>query len=361
MISRLLGSASGKATAAASSGPRSIEDVERALALVVDQRDAARTAIAEAMRFRNDQLLVDGSDAKIAELDLEADKHRLVVERCDAAELLLLAELSLARSRARQLHWFKLRDAYFPVAKEYLGLMRQTLEGFEKVRDARDAALRMGFGSEAAAMLAIPPAIAAGTPAFDHELVNQFERALERGESVAFAQPKPTLAVAASPSPATPQVGEAKMVEVEIVEPPFEVFGRLPGRPGEKKRVPLDVAEGWVRSGVGKWVGAPPTSPKTAPPKLAPPPRAAPAPSKATPAPPKPASPAPPKFEEPLPDSDGNVAIVVMRAGFTLDGKQCPVTSVHRVPLKRALAALRTGGVAVADEHRPAQADPAVA
>ena len=76
------------------SSARTIAIVEAALARLAHERTAAREGVARAMARRDELLLVDGADADLARLDAAADGHRLVLERCDAAEPLLLDELA---------------------------------------------------------------------------------------------------------------------------------------------------------------------------------------------------------------------------------------------------------------------------
>jgi hypothetical protein len=94
------------------------------------------------------------------------------------------------------------------------------------------------------------------------DLINQFERGLERAESMA-SQPRKPAPTAAPPAP-RPHPKKPDDVEVEFLEPPVAVMGgRPPGRPGEVKRVSPDVAARLVRHGFAKYVGkAPETAPR---------------------------------------------------------------------------------------------------
>ena len=253
LIAKLLGSTS---LPKAKSAPRPIPEIEKSLALVVDQRSTAQRAVDEAMRKRSDQLLVDGSDDRIAELDAEADRLRLVVERCDAAEPTLVAELAGARSSPTgAMAWIAGRP--FCAEQELsdpdaLGESGIRCNGGRPQRSDRCRLRRRSRRH-----------VSAPVHVLAVDLINQFERGLERAESMA-SQPRKPAPTAAPPAP-RPHPKKPDDVEVEFLQPPVAVMGaadRLADR-GEVKRVSPDVAARLVRHGFAKYVGkAPETAPR---------------------------------------------------------------------------------------------------
>ena len=171
-----------------------------------------------------------GADDRIAELDAEADRLRLVVERCDAAEPILVAELAGARDRRRREQWRGLRDILFARSRNYLTQMHSAKAAFDAMVDARSEAIDAGFGAEVAAMFP-PRCMCSPSTSF-----NQFERGLERAESMASQPRKPAPTAATTCASSAPE--EAGQRRGEFLEPPVAVMGgRPPGRPGEVKRV----------------------------------------------------------------------------------------------------------------------------
>src|SRR5580704_7333646 len=85
--------------------PRTIADVEAALSRLAGERKAAREAVAAAMQARDELLVVDETDKKIAALDATADKHRLTLERLDKIEPRLVGELQGLRDARRRQAW----------------------------------------------------------------------------------------------------------------------------------------------------------------------------------------------------------------------------------------------------------------
>ena len=106
---------------------RTIADVEAALSRLASERTAAREAVTKAMRKRDELLLVDDTDRKIAELDAAADKARLTLERCEKAEPLLLAELAALRTEAKQARWRDLRAKYETASRDYTNVLREAV------------------------------------------------------------------------------------------------------------------------------------------------------------------------------------------------------------------------------------------
>jgi hypothetical protein len=247
-------------------GPRSIAEVEAALGRLGAERAAARQAIGVAMSERDALLLVDESDKKIAELDQVADKHRLVVERCDAVEPKLLDELAGARTRRRQAEWAQIRALFYPQARRYVAAMRQAHIEFDAVIAIRGKGAVAGFQAEVGSMFAVPPQI------LSEEQLLMFERAAEHSESLA-SQPAPAPKLV-PPSPLD--------VLVEITIPMLQLTGGPPARMGDRRRLPLSTAWQLMHQGSVRWVDG------KAPPQPSPPRSGAKPAASPPPAPPEP-------------------------------------------------------------------------
>lgn len=260
LIGELLGSLGGKKSA------RTIESVEVALSRLTAERAAARESIARAMADRDALLLVDGSDAKISEADAIADRFRLVLERCDAIEPKLLAELTALRTEAKQARWRTLRSRYDAAAIEHASAMRSAVETAAVMLNINDEARSAGFEHETQASF-IPPARMVST-----EALNQFEISIERARELARPAPPPApvapppkvvavpkqavkpapVAVAPKPPPKpfTPPVpDEHGNVKITIIRPGLEIAGRARPRSGEVVTLPHAEAMRIVQSG----------------------------------------------------------------------------------------------------------------
>lgn len=145
LIADLLGSLKGEAAT------RTIADVEAALG-----RLGSSEAIADTARQRDELLLEDESDVRIGKLDSKLDKIRLVLERCDKAEPLLLSELGALRTRARRALWDRLRAGYDDQAVIYAAALRSAVEKLQLLVRLNEDARRQGFEAEVMAAF-IPP------------------------------------------------------------------------------------------------------------------------------------------------------------------------------------------------------------
>jgi hypothetical protein len=155
------------------SKPRGIGEVEAALARLREERSTAKEAVTAAMRSREDELLVDGSDKRIAALDAAADRHRLTLERCDKLEPMLLEELAGRRDEAKRRAWQAMRERYDVSARGFAVSFGETLSKWEALVALRGQAQTAGFASEAGA-LTVPPYT------LTRELLDAFEAALDR-------------------------------------------------------------------------------------------------------------------------------------------------------------------------------------
>jgi hypothetical protein len=341
LLTRILGGKDAKA--------ETVDDAQAALARLADERKQAKAEISELAEKRRALLLVDDSDKEIALIEKTSAAAELRLERLDEAEPNLLAALTAARNRKRQAEWAAVRDTYFPAASRYLAAMREARQAFDALTGVINEAQSRGFSSEAAHLFAFP------THVLDVEALNRFDVAVERAEAASHAPPKPPVAPVPT-SPAVQERARPQVATVEILAPEgVKTFGGA--RQGQIKRgVPADVAWGWVRSGVAKFVGAPPPEPGGAvapsPPKL---------PPLAPKSPPVAARAAAPAFVAPTPDADGNVAIVVLRGGLPMNGQKARVGKVELVPQAQAIELLRRGAVDLATAEQAAKAKAAAA
>ena len=256
LISDLLGAIGGKKA-------RTIADVEAALARLADERAKARQAVADAMRDRDALLLIDETDKKIAELDAQADRRRLTLERCDKAEPLLLRELEELRSEAKRARWRELRKRYDVAALAHAGAMRAAVETALVMLNMNDEARSAGFEHEVMAAF-IPPVRTVRV-----EALTEFDVAIERAREMGKPAPPPAApppkVVAAAPKPAArptpappppppkpfvaPKPDADGNVKVTIIRPGIELEGRARPRAGETIALPHADAMRIVRSG----------------------------------------------------------------------------------------------------------------
>jgi hypothetical protein len=242
---------------------RTIADVEAALSRLASERTAAREAVTKAMRKRDELLLVDDTDRKIAELDAAADKARLTLERCEKAEPLLLAELAALRTEAKQARWRDLRAKYETASRDYTNVLREAVAKQGVMLSLNDEARSEGFETEVIATFTPPMRI------LTTDGLNEFELALDRqrdAEEALRAPPKPA-PVAATPAKATPakaapppaprpkpreRIAETPAkgeVAVVVLKPGIELAGRPMLATGDIVALPPDQSERLLRSG----------------------------------------------------------------------------------------------------------------
>jgi hypothetical protein len=193
---------------------RPIADVEKDLQRLGGARADAREAVARAMRERDRLLLVNGSDKQIAELDLAADKARLVLERCERAEPLLLAELQGLRTEARQARWSELRLKYDAEARAYAGALRMAVEKQAEMIALGDTARREGFETESNATFTPPARLVS------NDALNDYEAALDRQADAQVATAPPAIAAKAIPKAALKLAAVPRSAPPPAVKPP---------------------------------------------------------------------------------------------------------------------------------------------
>lgn len=252
-----------------SAAPPTVEELEERLARLGIERRRLVEGQAERARRRRELLTIDETDVEIFENERDSDAASLALERLDETEPLLLSELSAARGRRRQAEWEKIRASYFPQAASFLHAARQARAEYEKVIGIRDQGLRAGFAAEVN-VLAVPPW------ALQPDLLNDFDRQLERAEGMAPSPaPKPVaptakpavaapkLATKAKPAPVAPskpfkapQPDAAGNVQITVLRGGFEAPGGGRPRMGQTISLPADQAMQVVQSGSGDYAEA---------------------------------------------------------------------------------------------------------
>jgi hypothetical protein len=134
-----------------------VEEAERQLARLHQQRDAAAEAVRGAVRRRAALLLEDGSDPDIAAADAEADAQRLMIERLDAAEPVLHRRLGELRDTARAKLRAKLLAEHEATVQPYVEAARLAVAAAMRAQEARNALLAAGFRPEAESLPPPPP------------------------------------------------------------------------------------------------------------------------------------------------------------------------------------------------------------
>jgi hypothetical protein len=188
---RELASIRGKRSRDDMGAPDKVAAARKALDRLAKERAVAREAIAQVQEKRQGLLLSDAAADDIVALDRETAEHRLTLERLDAVEPELLGRLHDVLDAARRELLATLRARYADAAGEYLGQARIAFEKFQAALDVRREAIRMGFGSEIAALLAPIPAVTERSCFVSVDVLDRFEASLARGASMPGPAPKP--------------------------------------------------------------------------------------------------------------------------------------------------------------------------
>jgi hypothetical protein len=244
--------------------PRTIAQVEAALAKLAAKRADARGVVTKSMQEREALLLVDDSEKQIAQLDAAADKARLVIERMERAEPLLISELQSLKTEARRKRWRDLREQYEAASRDYADALRDAIDKQAAMVALGDTARREGFEQEAVACFTPPMRMLTA------DGLNEFEVALDRQRDAQVAEraaapaplvtpgkttPKPAPKLAAvplvKPKPRAPIVETPAegQIAVVVVKGGIEVAGRPPLATGDVIALPPVEAEKLLRSG----------------------------------------------------------------------------------------------------------------
>lgn len=150
-----------------------LEAAEEALAKLRRARGLAKAEISQAGAKRRALLLVDNSDREIEGLEKAVSAAELRLDRLDAGEPQLLADLAAARDQIRRAQWAEIRGRFLPAAEKYLSSARAARADLEAylaiVREAHEA----GFASEAQSFFVDPPIVLLP------EHLNSYDRLLE--------------------------------------------------------------------------------------------------------------------------------------------------------------------------------------
>jgi hypothetical protein len=202
------------------------------LSRLANERTAAREAVSIAMRQRDELLLVDETDEKIADLDAIGDRHRLTLERCEKAEPLLLAELESLRSDAKRERWRGLVERSDAALEAYLVAFRSAVEAGEALAKIRSEAQSGGFTVEMASVLPPEPRM------LNRDSLTLLEAEVDRRRDAAQPRPAPQPRPAAPPPPPKPATtASAKPVRAAAPKPapapaPPAAFVPTPGEDG---------------------------------------------------------------------------------------------------------------------------------
>ena len=134
-----------------------IADVSAALDRVNQERETARAVVAEAATKRRELLLVDGSDKKIAELEVAADAARLMLERLDAAEPALHARILELQSAERRELFASMVDVLREKERALDAALAAAVDAQEDYREIARQFDAAGFNAEARSVIASPP------------------------------------------------------------------------------------------------------------------------------------------------------------------------------------------------------------
>jgi hypothetical protein len=241
LISSIFGGLGGKK-------PRTIPDVEESLSRVAAERETARAAVSAAMK-RRDELLLSGTDQEILALDAEADRHRLVLERLDRMEPVLLTQMTSLRTGAKAALWAELRGRYDASATSYRDALRVAVERKAELQNQHDEIRRRGFEHESRSL--VTP-----TQWVTKESLNDYDIAIERSRESARQRPTPTPA-AVAPAPKEP-VKSAPVPKVTpkpaVPPPPPKPF--VPPTPDADGHVRITIIRAGVEIGGRGRVGA---------------------------------------------------------------------------------------------------------
>ena len=227
-------------------GARTVAEAEAALARLAKERTATSVAIVRAVAERDELLLVDGSEAAMAALETAADSHRLMLERLDRLEPVLLARLQELRDADHRARWTVLQKKFDSVSLEFIAAARKAFALYKLSSEIRSECQISGFASEAASALPVVPAHLAGEliDAFEIELERRREAMAPRRESVPFLPHHSASAAHAKAAKATPG---ARLAPVSVVSPaplprvPRRLIASVP---------PCHIAVRFLRSGV---------------------------------------------------------------------------------------------------------------
>jgi hypothetical protein len=148
LISEIMGSLRAPRRGNAGTGDR-IAAVEAALGRLNHEREAASAKLNRNADRRTELLTIDDSDAEIAAVEADTDRRHRDLERLEAVEASLLAELAELRTGARAAEWRRLEAALLMAADAYLVAGRHACTALARYTGTVDEARAAGFEANA--------------------------------------------------------------------------------------------------------------------------------------------------------------------------------------------------------------------
>jgi len=137
-------------------GRVTIADVEAGLARLREERAAAEAGLPSTVARRRELLLADAPDDALVELDQEADRQHLALERLEVIEPELLDQLQALRAAARRNQWAALVAEHDSAVRAYLAAAAQLIERYGEVVGAWDKATASGFAERQHRFVTLP-------------------------------------------------------------------------------------------------------------------------------------------------------------------------------------------------------------
>jgi hypothetical protein len=205
-----------------------IAAVNAAMARLRQEREAAEAGISAAAERRREILLEDASDDAIAELDREADRLHLQLERIDAVEPELLARLQDLQNAARRQQWQSLVYHHDEAMKAYLAAFGVLTERYADALAVWARAAAQGFNERLHRFVQLPA---------PHVVIPDVLYRLERefGRVTGLSAP---VSPAAVPALAQPAVAATPAAVANGHAPHATANGTVPPAPPAKKRAP---------------------------------------------------------------------------------------------------------------------------
>ena len=213
-----------------------VEGAEAALARLTAERSSAHAEVKTLTERRRALLLVDESDAEIAQLDQTIAAAELRLERLEEIEPKLLADLGQARDRRRQDQWAEMRGRGLAAAEKYLSSARAAHADLMAYAAIIDEATAAQFTAEARASFPFAPLT------LGPDLLAAFDRKLERSTVIEAKAPAPSKPPKKPTPAATAKKPTVEKVKVEKAKT------ALLALPAPRREPPKADAEGmlWV-------------------------------------------------------------------------------------------------------------------
>jgi len=278
MLNRLLSKMNGS-----SGDPAALEAM---LAQLGSDRADARKAVEELQVRRHQALLDDAADGELDKIERQIERARVKLEKFDLADPALRERLGSAIAQRRRGRLEELRKELLPAARALIETGREAVDAFVAYVEIATRMRREGFETEALAYAPAPPALNGYNLVLSDELLDLFEREIQRTSSAPLPPPAAARRPAQTGAPSRPASARAAS----------------PGR-FEVAQVGGTVAPAAKDAG-GNIMAPGPVQPDARPPM----------PQRRVRA----------LRADPLPADDSKVQVMIVRAGVTLDdGFQC--------------------------------------